>query len=83
MTLDAVPVGATAVVAGLARNPTNSPDRQLRWAELGLRPGAHVQVRSRTAGGGRILGIGLSRIAVDRSVLRAVTVRITDGADRP
>lgn len=73
MTLETVPVGTTAVVATLH----SSPARRLRWAELGLRPGARVTVRARTAGGGRILGIGLSRVAVDRAVLRAIHVETT------
>lgn len=40
---------------------------RLRLAELGLRVGAVVTVVSRTAGGGRVVGLGTSRIALDRT----------------
>lgn len=70
MTLQSAPVGARVVVASLA----TTSERRLRWAQLGIRPGAVVAVQSRTAGGGRILGVGRSRVAVDQSVLAAVAV---------
>jgi len=47
--------------------------RRLRLAELGLRPGATVTVLRRTAGGGRIVGVGDARVAVARAVLQQVT----------
>ena len=47
--------------------------RRLRLAELGLRPGATVTVLRRTAGGGRIVGVGDARVAVGRAVLEQVT----------
>lgn len=45
-----------------------------RLAELGLRPGAQVRVVQRTAGGGRIVDVAGSRVALGRGVLEAVTV---------
>ena len=45
-----------------------------RLAELGVRPGALVSVVQRTAGGGRIVDVAGSRIALGRAVLEAVTV---------
>ncbi len=45
-----------------------------RLAELGLRPGSRVSVVQRTAGGGRIVDVAGSRIALGRAVLEAVTV---------
>jgi ferrous iron transport protein A len=45
------------------------PARRLRLAELGLRTGAIVTVLRRTAGGGRIIGIGDARVAIGRGVL--------------
>jgi ferrous iron transport protein A len=49
-----------------------------RLAELGLRAGERVQVMHRTAGGGRLLAVGDTRIAVDRQTARAIPVRPGD-----
>jgi len=46
-----------------------------RLAELGLRAGERVQVMHRTAGGGRLLAVGDTRIAIDRQTARAIPVR--------
>ncbi len=43
---------------------------RLRLAELGLRPGALLTVLARTAGGGRLVGIGTTRLALDRATVR-------------
>ena len=45
-----------------------------RLAELGIRPGAGLQILSRTSGGGAILAIGDDRIAVSRQVLATIEV---------
>ena len=74
MTLDGVPSGRTVLLAA----PEVPPARARRLAELGLRAGQRVHVLHRTAGGGRLLGIGADRIAVDRATLRALPV-----ADEP
>jgi ferrous iron transport protein A len=39
---------------------------RLRLAELGLRPGVVLRVLTRTPGGGRVIGIGAGRIALER-----------------
>jgi ferrous iron transport protein A len=48
--------------------------RARRLAELGLRPGAWVTVLHRTTGGGRLIGIGQTRIALDRETSAALPV---------
>ncbi len=47
---------------------------RLRLAELGIRAGALVTVLARTAGGGRVLGIGTSRVALDRATAARLRV---------
>lgn len=51
------------------------PER-LRLAELGLRPGAVVTVLARLSGGGRLVGLGSGRIAVDPRTARALSVQV-------
>ena len=69
-TLDSVPCGRAVTVtatrgdAGLVR----------RLAELGVRRGESVLPLHRTAGGGRLVAVGDSRVALAREVLRAVAV---------
>lgn len=46
-----------------------------RLAEFGLRPGAAVMVLGRTAGGGRLLGIGAGRVALDHATAARVGVQ--------
>lgn len=67
--LDRIAAGSAAIVTEV------SGPRPLvrRLAEMGLRPGASVTPRHRTAGGGRVLDVAGTRIAVARSVLRAIT----------
>ncbi|HET7762007.1 MAG TPA: ferrous iron transport protein A [Phycicoccus sp.] len=67
--LDRVPFGMPVRVVA-AESPV---DLTRRLAELGLRPGAVVRCLHRTAGGGRVLDVGGARIALGRTVLRAVT----------
>jgi ferrous iron transport protein A len=45
-----------------------------RLAEFGLRPGALVTVLARTAGGGRLVGLGVSRIVLDAGTAAALGV---------
>ena len=45
-----------------------------RLAELGLREGASIQVVQRTAGGGRIVGIAGTRLALGAEVLDFLAV---------
>lgn len=51
---------------------------RLRLAELGLRPGESVVVSHRTAGGGRVVSVDHSRIALDRATLRGIKVAPID-----
>lgn len=51
-----------------------------RLAELGLRAGERVQVMHRTAGGGRLLAVGDTRIAIDRQTARSIPVRPAEAA---
>src|SRR5438094_156278 len=53
--------GSTAVLD----TPALEPLRRRRLAELGLRAGAEVVVLRRTSGGGRIVAVEDSRIALD------------------
>lgn len=69
MTLHEVPVGTMARVAASPRTPVHQ-----RLATLGLREGIAVHVMRRTSGGGRLLGIGPSRLAVDRATLQSLHV---------
>ena len=43
-----------------------------RLAELGLRVGSHVRCVQRTSGGGRIVDVAGSRIALGRDVLELI-----------
>ncbi len=77
MTLDGVPSGRTVLLGP----PKVEPARARRLAELGLRAGQRVRVLHRTAGGGRLLGIGADRIAVDPGTLRTIPVADDTAAD--
>ena len=68
--LNAAPAG-TEVVLG---RPDLPPDRARRLAELGLRAGARVVPLHRTAGGGRLVAVDDTRIALDKGTLRAFPV---------
>ena len=77
MTLASAPCGVPLVL-GQADLPVA---RRLRLAELGLRAGATVTVLRRTAGGGRIIGVGDARVAVGRTVLGTMSARVVQSAD--
>lgn len=47
---------------------------RLRLAQFGVRPGVTIAVLSRTSGGGRLLGLGSSRIALDRATVARLYV---------
>jgi Fe2+ transport system protein FeoA len=79
MTLDGARTGQSVTVLGLlgpdgptGRGPSGAVTRRL--AELGIRPGADLQIQSRTSGGGAILAIGDDRIAVSRQILAGIEV---------
>jgi Fe2+ transport system protein FeoA len=46
----------------------------LRLAQLGLRAGAAVTVLARTAGGGRLVAVGTTRIGLDRDTSRRLAL---------
>ena len=74
-TLRAAPLGRRLVITTLSVDDV-APLRRL--AELGLRPGAPVRCVRRTAGGGRILDIAGSRVAVGHDLLERITVAPAD-----
>lgn len=66
--LDA-PQGTAVVVAlDLAEGPAG------RLRELGVRVGATVEVLRRTSGGGLVVGVAGSRVALDRASARSIRV---------
>jgi Fe2+ transport system protein FeoA len=73
-TLDRIGVGrrATVVLAGISgETPKVTTQRLLHQ---GIVTGAVVDVIRRTTGGGRILAVGQSRIALDPQILRGIVV---------
>lgn len=71
VTLNQVPVGASARLVDISAHPGSR-----RLAELGLRPGAQVHVMRRTSGGGRLVGLGPSRMALDSATATALQVEL-------
>jgi ferrous iron transport protein A len=70
VTLDQAPVGAPATIGSIdAAAPLLR-----RLAELGVRTGEHVTPLHATAGGGRLLAVGDTRVALARDVLRRIEV---------
>lgn len=67
-TLASAPTGAVSVVASV-EGPTALVRR---LAELGIRPHAVVTPMHRTAGGGRVVDVAGSRIALADAVLRSI-----------
>jgi ferrous iron transport protein A len=72
LSLAAVPLGATGILT-LGSLPRTAG---LRLAQLGLRAGAGVTVLARTAGGGRLVGVGTTRIGLDRDTSRRLELRL-------
>jgi ferrous iron transport protein A len=71
VTLNQVPVGTSARLVDVSDHPGSR-----RLAELGLRPGAQVHVMRRTSGGGRLVGLGPSRMALDSATATALQVEL-------
>jgi Fe2+ transport system protein FeoA len=68
-------LSATAVGVTVRLTDVDLPvAERLRLAEFGLRPGAVVTVLARTSGDGRLIGVGHSRIALDRHTAARMTV---------
>ena len=70
MTLADAPLGELALVS---RTDVEG-DLARRLAELGVRPGQRVTPLHPTSGGGRVLAVGDTRLALARSVLRRIEV---------
>ncbi len=68
LSLDRATTGAATIV----REVEGPHPLVRRLAELGLRPGATVTPRHHTAGGGRVVEVAGSRIALAKSVLAAI-----------
>ena len=62
----AAPIGSIVQVTAVG---LEAPARR-RLAELGVRVGSVLTVRGRTAGDGRVVGVGSDRIALDRHTVR-------------
>jgi ferrous iron transport protein A len=70
--LDEVP-GTAEVTAVDAAAPA-----QRRLAELGVRVGSHIRVLYRTTGGGRVLAVDGSRVAIDAGLAAAISAEPLD-----
>lgn len=70
LTLAGVPAGRRVVLG----DPKLDPAHTRRLAELGLRAGAEVLLLHRTAGRGRVVAVGDTRIALDRATLQQLPV---------
>lgn len=72
--MDRIGVGRKATVV-LAGTPGETPKiTTQRLLHQGVVTGAVVEVVRRTTGGGRILAVGQSRIALDPQILRGIIV---------
>ncbi|HSN11486.1 MAG TPA: FeoA domain-containing protein, partial [Propionibacteriaceae bacterium] len=61
--------------AHLTLLPVDDPTQRRRLATLGLRDGASFTLLARTIGGGRIVLVGGSRIALVRELVRRLHAR--------
>ncbi|MEZ5094958.1 MAG: FeoB small GTPase domain-containing protein [Nocardioides sp.] len=68
--LSEAPYGATVTVV----DSHTTPAMRRRLAEIGIRPGAEVQVLHHSHGGGRVLGVAETRIAVGLDALSSIWV---------
>lgn len=92
VSLSLAPVGVRLTLA--APEPLETPGASTglghrRLAQLGLRPGAEVRVVMRTSGGGRVVAVAGSRVALDHATAQRLRVtipediRATAGAPSP
>lgn len=73
--MSAQSAGSAAVGVPLTVSAVELPvPLAVRLAQCGVRVGATVTVLARTAGGGRVLVAGSSRVAVDRASAAAIRV---------
>ena len=68
MSLAQAPIGSELRVL----STDGPPALTRRLAELGVRPGSHVRCVQRSAGGGRVIDVAGSRIALGRDVLASI-----------
>jgi len=52
--------------------------RSLRLREIGLRPGERIRVIQRAGLGGRLVGLGCVRIAVDATTAACIEVEVIE-----
>lgn len=77
-------LAACALRTGLRVDVVDAPHAtRRRLAELGIRPGARVEALATTAGGGRIVSVSGSRIAIDRSTAVGIAVSALADATAP
>lgn len=86
MTLTLEPSARTAAAVDLNRAPLNTSlvvascclaeSTQLRLRTLGIRPGAQVSVVQKVAGGGRIVSVAGTRVALGRPVLAGLLAHL-------
>lgn len=75
MSLAELPRGAPAVVAPGGLLDGGSPSTVRRLRHQGIVIGTELSIVRRTSGGGVVVAIGRSRIALDPTVAAAVAVR--------
>lgn len=73
------PVGENGVVTCVLRDQCTAATIR-RLAELGIRRGARVTAGQRTPGGGRVVGVADSWLALDADLLEALHVEAREPA---
>lgn len=71
--LGACRAGSGGVVSCILRTESNAATIR-RLAELGIRPGATITTGQKTPGGGRVIGVAGSQLALDAATLRFLHV---------
>ena len=74
--LHACQVGTSGVISCVLRTEENLATVR-RLAELGVRRGMVLTAVQKTPGGGRVIAIGDSRLALDKGTLRNLHIRTT------
>ncbi|MGO4956056.1 FeoA family protein [Luteococcus sp. Sow4_B9] len=72
ISLSAAPLGEQLVLV----RADGSPELCRRLAALGIRRGAQLSLVNRTSGGGRVVNVAGSRIALDPSMLQRLFVEV-------
>lgn len=74
--LSMAPVGVRLILAAPPVDSAGTTAERRRLAQFGLRPGAEFVVVMRTSGGGRVVAVAGSRIALDRASAHGLSVLI-------